>query len=175
MSSERKVVLFIAASLDGYIARENGSLDWLTAVDGEGDNGFTAFYKTIDTLIMGKATYDHLMTLVKEFPHADKTCYVFSRSEKREDPYVEFIDEDIGHFTRRLKNQAGSNIWLVGGGDLLDGFIKEKLVDEWMVTISPIVLGKGVPLFKPNNPEIKLELKEQKRFGQFVQLHYLVK
>ncbi|MBO9128999.1 dihydrofolate reductase family protein [Bacillus sp. 165] len=175
MGSERKLVLFIATSLDGYIARENGSLDWLYAVEGEGDNGFTEFYNTIDTLVMGKATYDHLMTLVEEFPHSDKTCYIFSRSEQREDKHVTFINEDISEFTRRLMAQSGSNIWLVGGGDLLDTFVKEKLVDEFIVTISPIILGKGVPLFKQDNPEIELELIEQRRFGQFVQLHYLTK
>lgn len=77
MDTKRKVVLFIAASLDGYIARENGSLDWLDVIEGKGDNGFTEFYQTIDTMIMGNATYDHLMTLVNKFPHSDKTCFVF--------------------------------------------------------------------------------------------------
>ncbi|MDF2904194.1 MAG: dihydrofolate reductase family protein [Bacillus sp. (in: firmicutes)] len=175
MDTKRKVVLFIAASLDGYIARENGSLDWLDAIEGQGDNGFTEFYQTIDTMIMGKATYDHLMTLVDEFPHSDKTCFVFSRSEKRKDQYVEFINEAVIDFTKNLKKQDGSNIWLVGGGDLLDTFIKEKLVDEIILTLSPIVLGSGIPLFKQNNPELKLVLKEQKQYGQFVQLHYLAK
>jgi dihydrofolate reductase len=175
MSSKRKVVLFIAVSLDGYIARENGNLDWLNAIEGEGDNGFTEFYQTIDTMIMGKATYNQLLTLVDEFPHSDKTCYVFSRSENRQDQYVEFVNEDVAQFTSKLKNQDGSNIWLVGGADLLDIYIKEKLVDEFIVTISPIVLGAGIPLFKEDNPEVNLELKEHKLFGQFVQLRYFVK
>lgn len=173
MGADRKIVLFIAVSLDGYIAREDGNLDWLTAVEGEGDNGFSAFYQTIDTMLMGKGTYDHLMRIVEEFPHSDKICYVFSRSETRQDPYVQFINEDIPQFVRRLKEEEGTNIWLVGGGGVLDPLLKENAVDEFIITVTPIILGKGIPLFKQNNPEIKLKLVEQKSYGQFTQMHYV--
>ncbi|MBV7506586.1 dihydrofolate reductase family protein [Bacillus sp. sid0103] len=176
MDSFRKVVLFIATSLDGFIARENGSLDWLFAIEGEGDNGFTQFYQTIDTIVMGRGTYDYLMAIVEEYPHADQKTYIFSRQENRQDlgPQVEYVSEDIAGFVQKLKNQDGSNIWLVGGAELFKQYIKEKLVDEFIISLSPIILGKGIPLFNQNNPEIKLELMEQKRYGQFVQLHYLV-
>ncbi len=173
MISKRKVILYIAVSLDGYIARENGSLDWLFAIEGDGDNGFSEFYQTIDTIIMGRATYDHLMTLVAEYPHADKKTFVFSRQEKQE-PFVEFVNEDIALFTERLKRQQGSNIWLVGGANLFDKFLKEKLVDDLIITISPVILGHGIPLFQKDNSEFNLELKSSKTYGQFVQLHYLI-
>lgn len=174
MNSSRKIVLYIATSLDGFIAKDDGSLDWLFAIEGEGDNGFTEFYQTIDTIIMGRSTYDHLMTMVDVYPHADKKSFIFSRKEAPQDPHVEFINDDVTSFAQRLKQLEGTNIWFVGGADLFDQFLKENLVDELIITLSPIILGKGIPLFKNDNPELKLKLKQQKIYGQFVQLHYLV-
>ncbi len=168
----RKLILFIATSLDGYIAKENDDLDWLDEVEGEGDTGYTEMYNSIDTMIMGKKTYDYVVRATDEFPHSDKKCYVFSRSEKGESEHVEFVNENVVPFTKRLKQQPGSNIWMAGGSDILDAFLKEKLIDEFIITITPHILGKGVPLFKDNSPEIYLSLQEVKRFGQFVQLIY---
>lgn len=175
MNEQRKIVLFIATSLDGYIARENGDINWLNDVQGEGDNGFTEFYKTIDTIIMGKTTYDHVLTLAEEFPHLDRKNYVFSNSRTGIDKFVEFVRGDVVKFTRNLQNQDGKNIWLVGGSALLDQFLKENLVDEFIITVAPIVLGKGIPLFKNDNPELMLSLNGSMRFGEFIQLHYVKK
>jgi dihydrofolate reductase len=174
MKSQRKVILYIATSLDGYIARENGSLDWLFAIDGDGDNGFSEFYQTIDTIIMGRATFDHLMTLVEEYPHSDKETYIFSRQEKAQAENIKFVNEDVSHFTQKLKQQDGTDIWLVGGANLLDEFIIKNLVDEMIITIAPLILGNGIPLFKKNNLELNLSLKESKHYGQFIQNHYIM-
>lgn len=175
MNKKRKVVLFIAMSLDGYIADKNGDLDWLYAVEGEGDNGFSSFYKTIDTIVMGRTTYDHLLRLVPEYPHGDKNSYIFSHTEKRNDPYVTFVNEDPGTFMQALQLEEGANIWLVGGAGLLDSFLQKNLVDEIILTISPIILGEGTPLFRLNSHEIQLHLVSQKQYGQFVQIHYEVR
>ncbi|MFF2907570.1 dihydrofolate reductase family protein [Paenibacillus sp. NPDC057934] len=172
---KRPVVLYIAASLDGYIARGDGGVDWLNDVEGEGDNGYSDFYNTIDTVLIGKKTYDQTFELTDEFPYADKQCYVFSRSEQPPSPYVTFIHEDMAGFVHKLKEQDGGKIWIVGGAEVLDVLMKEKLVDEFIVTITPIVLGNGIPLFKGDNPEQKLTLKGSKSLGQFVELHYVVK
>lgn len=172
MNSNRKVILYIAISLDGYIARENGSLDWLFAIEGDGDNGFSEFYQTIDTIIMGRATYDHLMTLVEEYPHSDKRTFIFSKKEKGQMENIKFVNEDAADFIKKLKQLHGTDIWLVGGADLLDEFIKKNLVDELIITISPLILGMGIPLFKKDNPELNLHLKKSKQYGQFVQNHY---
>ena len=99
----------------------------------------------------------------------------FSRSEKGSDGNVEFVNEDVVEFTKRLKAQEGSKIWMVGGGELLREFFKNNLIDEYIVTITPHILGSGVPLFKEKNPEINLTLTDTKRFGQFVNLYYKVK
>ncbi|MFD9625867.1 dihydrofolate reductase family protein [Peribacillus muralis] len=173
MNSNRKTVLYIASSLDGFIAREDGSLDWLYATEGEGDNGYGTFYETIDTVIMGNKTYQHTKVLADEFPYKDKKCYVFSRqNEGKNDGNVQYINEDIASFIQVLKKQGGSKIWIVGGSELLDVFMKEKLVDEFIVAIIPIILGKGIPLYKADNPEVRLKLTEIQQFGQVAQLHY---
>jgi len=168
MKNNRNIVLFIATSLDGYIARGDGTVDWLEAVEGEGDNGYSTFYETIDTLIMGNKTYEQLKTLVDEFPYKDKICYVLSRKEQHHDENVQFIN-DVSAFLEQVK---GSNIWLVGGAVLLDEFMKEDLVDEFIISVIPILLGKGIPLFKNGNPEVELELVHMRQFGQIAQLHY---
>ncbi|AJS60921.1 dihydrofolate reductase family protein [Paenibacillus sp. IHBB 10380] len=172
---KRSIVLYIAASLDGYIARENGEIDWLYEVEGEGDNGYDEFYQTIDTVLMGKTTYDHTFELADQFPYPDKKCYVFSRSAQDPSPHATFIKDDVSGFVAKLKEQEGAKIWIVGGAEILDVLLKEKLVDEFIITIVPTILGKGIPLFKKDNSEMKLVLNKTIRFGQFIQLHYLLK
>ncbi|KPN97500.1 MULTISPECIES: dihydrofolate reductase family protein [Lysinibacillus] len=171
----REVVLYIATSLDGFIAKEDNDLQWLTETEGEGDAGYAEMYQSIDTTIMGKKTYDYIMKNSESFPYPEKKCYVFSNSEKDSNEYVEFVNEDVVEFTRKLKEQEGSKIWMVGGAGILDAFIKENLVDEYIITVTPHILGSGIPLFKENNPQIDLILIDTKRYGQFVQMHYKVK
>jgi Dihydrofolate reductase len=176
MSNNRKLVLFIAASLDGYIATEDDSLEWLFKIEGEGDNGYSEFYSTVDTILIGRRTYDWIIDKEKdEFPYKNKKCYVFSKSEKGNNENIEFINQDVVEFTNKIKTLDGGNIWLVGGGNLLNSFIKERLVDEFIITISPTLIGRGIPLFKKNDFELELKLKDVKRFNQFVQLYYEVK
>ncbi len=176
MISNRKVVLYIAASLDGYIATKEDSLQWLFDVEGEGDNGYSEFYETIDTILIGRRTYDWVMEAEKgKFPYENKQCYVFSKTMSGKHDNVEFVNEDVVTFTNRIKEVKGSNIWVVGGGDLLHSFIKENLVDEFIITIAPTILGKGIPLFKDVGFETKLTLKSVKKYNQFAELHYVLK
>lgn len=176
MKNNRKLVLFIAQSLDGYIATKDDSLDWLFKVEGEGDNGYTEFYETIDTILMGKRTYDWIMNHEKgQFPYPNKACYVFSRYTKDDTGNVKFINGDIVNFTNKLKKERGKNIWIVGGGDLLHSFLKEKLVNELIITIAPTILGEGIPLFKVGDYHLDLSLLSTRNFNQFVELHYIVK
>jgi len=81
-----------------------------------------------------------------EFPYQTKACYVFSRSHLANTNHVKFVNEDIATFTDNLKKEEGKNIWIVGGGDLLHTFLKEKLVDELIVTVAPTIIGEGIPL-----------------------------
>lgn len=176
MIDKRNVVLFIATSLDGYIATKDDSLEWLFKVEGEGDNGYSQFYETIDTVIMGKRTYDWVMEQeIKEFPYKDKKCYVFTRSQLNDTEDVAFVSGDVTQFVNELKEQNGKKIWIVGGGELLHGFIKEKLIDEFFITVAPTILGEGIPLFKGGDYQVELTLKGTRNFNQFVELHYQLK
>lgn len=173
----RNVVLFIASSIDGYIATQDESLEWLFRVKGEGDNGYSVFYETIDTVLMGRRTYHWILRRVQDgFPYESKECYVFTRSTFKDTKHVTFVKEDIPGFVNRLKQQEGKkNIWLVGGGELARFFLQEKLIDEIILTLAPTILGKGISLVKEADLSLDLWLKEVKRFHQFVQLHYLCK
>ena len=116
-------MVFIATSLDGYIATEDDSLDWLYKVDGEGDNGYLKFYDTIDTVILGRRTYDWIMNIEGEFPYKNKDCYVFTSSKQEPSDYVTFVDDNVVELINRLKDIEGKNIWIVGGGAVLTGII----------------------------------------------------
>ncbi len=176
MENRRKVVLFIAMSLDGYIATKNDSLDWLFKVEGEGDNGYSEFFETVDTIVMGKRTYDWIMEHENgKFPYKNKECFVFTRSSMENTPNVKFVNEDTLDFTTKLKNEEGKNIWVVGGGELLHSFIEEKVIDELILTVAPTLIGNGIPLFKENNAHIELTLKGTRQFNQFVELRYDVR
>ncbi len=176
MLEKRKLFLYIAASLDGYIATEDDSLEWLFKTEGEGDNGYSDFYNTVDTILIGRRTYDWIIEEEKgNFPYKDKECYVFSNSQTGKNENVEFINKDVVEFTNELKRRNGENIWLVGGGNLLHSFIKERLVDEFIVTVAPTLIGSGIPLFNKTDFELELRLKSIRQFNQFAELHYEVK
>lgn len=171
---DRKVVLFIAESLDGYIARKDENLDWLFAIEGKGDNGYSEFYADVDTILMGRTTYDWLLRQEMEFPYSDKEVFVFSHTKTGKDANVTFIDLDLPVFINSLKNKLGKKIWLVGGGKLIIDFLNEKLIDEMIITIAPVLIGNGIVLFRKSELQTNLKLTEIKRHYQFAELHYQV-
>ncbi|AQU78050.1 MULTISPECIES: dihydrofolate reductase family protein [Planococcus] len=175
MENNRKVVCYIATSVDGYIATTEDSLDWLfKAAEGqEGDMGYAEFIATIDTVVLGRRTYDWVMAAENgQFPYQDKMSYVFTSTVAEEHAFVTFTDQTVSDFVKALKEKPGENIWVVGGSGLLHSFVEENLIDEWIISIAPVLLGKGIPLFKEVNMESSLKLKSVKSYGDFVQLHY---
>ena len=144
----RKLRLYIAMSLDGYIAGPNGEIDWLD-VGGDADYGYRQLYASIDTTLMGNSTYSVTLT-VDKFPYPDKTNYVFTEGTPPQDTvHVRFVSGDIAAFVRSLKEQPGKDIWLVGGGQINTVMLNAGLIDEMILTAFPLVLGEGVPLFAP--------------------------
>lgn len=144
----RLLKLYIAASLDGYIAGHEGEIDWLDA-GGDLDYGYQEFYESVDTTLMGNSTYPLTLT-VDEFPYKKKTNYVFTRGTPPADTeYVRFVSGDISAFVRSLKEAPGEDIWLVGGGQINTVMLNDGLIDEIILTVFPLVLGKGIPLFAP--------------------------
>lgn len=175
MNGTRRVVLFIAATLDGYIATEDDSLEWLFKVEGEGDNGISEFYSTVDTVIMGKRTYDWLLAQeLGAFPYGDSDCYVYTHSDIPDDENVKFMDGNVAELISGLQKESGGNIWIMGGGRLIHSFLKEGLIDEITVTVAPVILGKGIPLFKSGDYQFELKFKGSRAFNQFVELNYAV-
>ena len=165
-----KVILYIASSLDGYIAKENGDVDWLPQ---NTDSGYDAFYKKIDTLIMGKKTYDEILTF-GAYPYKRKKSYVFTRNDNiTKDENVEFVS-NVEEFTRKLLSSSENNIWLVGGAEIISTFLQYKLIDEIILSVIPIILDKGISLFQNINQEAKLELMKITQYTEFVELHYTV-
>ena len=147
-AGNRKLKLYIAASMDGYIAGPDGEIDWLETA-GNLDYGYHDFYSSIDTTVMGSSTYKLTLT-VDEFPYADKANYVFTRGAPPPDTAnVRFVSGDIASFVESLKSLPGKDIWLVGGGQINTGTLKAGLIDELILTVFPLVLGDGIPLFAP--------------------------
>ncbi|MAG35723.1 MAG: riboflavin biosynthesis protein RibD [Dehalococcoidia bacterium] len=144
----RKLKLYIATSLDGYIAGPKGEIDWLEA-GGDLDYAYHDFYASIDTSLMGNDTYRLTLT-IGTFPYPEKTNYVFTRDAPPSDtPHVRFISGDIAAFVRALKDDPGEDIWLVGGGQINTVMLNARLIDELILTVFPVVLGAGIPLFAP--------------------------
>ena len=162
-----KITAYIALSLDGFVAREDGSVDWLPDTAG---TGYDTFYKSVDTVIMGRVTYEQILTFEK-YPYRDKKSLVFTRTSQGKEG-IEFVS-DVKSFVRNGFPNAGENIWLVGGAQLFSSFLKEDAVDEIIITVIPVILGRGVSLFT-GIKETKLELVKAKEYGQLAELHYRV-
>jgi dihydrofolate reductase len=169
------VILYIAMSLDGFIARPDGAVDWLDDAEGEGDNGYGDFYSRVGTVIMGLKTYEEVLNLTDEFPYAGKPCYVLSRQSQGSSPHVTFTDEELEPLVSRLKEDSNGYVWLVGGGQLVKQFLKKGLIDELELYIIPKLIGEGIPLFPDGTPPADFELTETGRFGQIAALKYQTK
>lgn len=166
----RPIKLFIACSLDGYIARPDGGIDWLFT---DGDYGYREFFASIDTVVMGRKTWE-LSLGFGEYPYPGRAAFVFSHRRAGErDAHAQFVAGPVGPFMRALCAQPGRDIWLVGGGQLVRAFLDAGLIDEFIVSVHPIVLGAGLPLFPAPVREIQLQHVRTMSFDSgLVQLHY---
>ena len=162
-----RIKLYIATSLDGFIAREDESIDWLTKYENnpETDYGYSEFYESIGTVLMGRKTYEQVLGF-GDWPYGEKKAYVFTRQEEplRREKNVEFISGDIGEFARQLKENTEEDIWLVGGSQLIKVFLEQNLVQDLIIFVVPIILGSGIPLFDQIQKEIGLKLINTERY-----------
>lgn len=174
---ERKVVVYIAQSLDGYIASENDDISWLSMVETPGeDYGYGAFVEGVDTVIMGRRTYEKVKDFGEHFIHEGKKCYVVSRSIKGSDKNVEYYGGDLRELVEELKGQPGKDIFVDGGGETVRSLRNEDLIDEYVVSIIPIMLGRGIRLFPETDREMRsvLILEDCRTYPSgLVQLKYL--
>ncbi len=168
----REVVLYIAVSLDGFIADKEGKIDWLLKYDAAASS-YATFIDSVDTLVMGKTTYKQLATELSPdvWPYPDKQVFVASRGENTEDSRVTFTSDPV-ELIRKQKELSGKDIWIVGGSQLVKSLMDALLIDIVRLTIVPVSIGSGIPLFLNLHADFNLEKTE--RFGPFAELTFRV-
>jgi dihydrofolate reductase len=181
MAHKRKIIVSIATSVDGFIARPDGSVDWLDRA--KGTYGMGAFYRSIDTILWGRKTYDVALEFQKKgvagsaFDPNLKN-YVFTRTllSSRAPKGVEFVNEPVKLFAARMRATEGKDIWMMGGADIIASFIDDGEIDEFIISLVPILIGEGIPLIAPRHRTVPLSLIACTKFADgLVKLHYSVR
>ena len=173
--STRKVILYISMSLDGYLAGPNDDLSFLNAVMMEGeDYGYGEFTSGVDTYIVGRKTYEVVMGMINDFPQAQQyNCYILTRTAREPENGVTFYSSDLEALISRLKSEPGKNIYCDGGAEIVRLFMEKHLIDEYIISIIPTILGDGKKLFMGGTPPENIELVGSKSFDSgLVQVHY---
>ena len=173
----RKVIVHLAMSADGYIARPDGDLEWLTSRPApKGFYGMDAFMKSVDTKVLGRKTYEVSLQLGAKFDSSGTIVFSRHAPPANAPKGVTFVSEPIGPFISRLREQPGKDIWLMGGGDIIASFLDERAIDEFVVSVVPVFIGDGIPLIARRHRHALLDLLSTERFDDgLVQLHYRVK
>jgi dihydrofolate reductase len=182
MVHNRKIIVYIATSADGFIARPDGSFDWLERPRPKGNYGMGAFYKSIDTTLWGRKTCDMALDFQKRgvpgtaFDTKVRN-YVFTRSPvpSAAPAGVEFVNEPIKAFATRLREKKGKNIWMMGGAGIIASFLNAGEIDEFIIHVIPKFIGEGIPLIAPARRTVPLKLVSCTKFpDDVVKLHYAV-
>jgi dihydrofolate reductase len=174
MAAKRNLILYIAMSLDGYIAGPNEDLGFLSIVEQEGeDYGYSEFVKSVNTIIIGRKTYDKVISMGYQYTHTDKDVYIISRTERPAVGTFKYYTGSLKDLVTRLKSENGKNIYCDGGAEIVHELLKNKQIDEFIISIIPVLLGDGTRLFKDDRPSEKLKLVGCRQFQKgLVQLHY---
>lgn len=172
----RKLHLFIATSVDGYIAKPNDDLSFLKIVEKEGeDYGYAKFNANIDTIIIGRKTYDYVNREIgtSHYDNGERDVYVITRTEQPGVGRTTFYTGNLTELVQQLKTEKGKDIYCDGGAEVIDALLKNDLIDEMVISVIPILLGSGTRLFKDGRPEQQLKLVRAKSFDTgLTQLHY---
>ena len=167
-----RIVYYVAASVDGFIADSAGGVDWLPDAE-TGDSGYAAFYAGVEALVMGRRTYDQVLSFGK-WPYPGKPAYVFTHSPPHDcPPEVQFVRGSAVDFGQDIAARHSGTVWLVGGADLADQFRQSDLIDEYQVFVIPTILGQGVALFSGSGSHTLLDLDSaQTHVDGVLQLRY---
>ncbi len=172
----RKVVLFIAMSLDGYIADGQGNVDWLNGQNSNEENidTYSMFIKNVDTVIMGWNTYHQIVTELSptEWVYAGLTSYVITHRQISSTDKIIFTGNNPCDIVGELKQEPGKNIWICGGANIIQQLIKADLIDEYYISVIPTILGSGIHLFGTIQKEIKLKLIHTQVYNGITDLIY---
>ncbi len=172
--------MYIAQSLDGYIARKDEGLDWLENFPHEegADYGYGDFYEGIGVVLMGRKTYDFVRESGAEWPYANCSCIVLTRNKdlKIFTPNTVLWDGVDRENAEELRNSEGKDIWVVGGGRVISDFLSLNLIDEILVTIVPVMIGEGIPLFGGHEGDSNWALRKVEPFsGGILNIEYSLK
>lgn len=172
----RKISLFIAMSLDGYISKPNDDLTFLKLVEKEGeDYGYSEFISKIDTIIIGRKTYDYVLKEIgsSHYDNGQRDVYVITRTERPQVGRTIFYTGNITELVKRLKSEKGKNIYCDGGAEVINELLKQDLIDEFKISVIPVLLGNGTRLFKDGRSEQTLQFVTVKSFETgLTQLQY---
>lgn len=172
----RKISLFIAMSLDGYIADSKGSVDWLKGQGSDNENidVYSEFVKNIDTILMGWNTYHQIVTELspKEWVYKDFTTYVITHNEQASSEKIRFVNIDPVYLVKELKEKNGKDVWICGGANLVQQLVNEDLIDSYYITVVPTLLGAGIRLFENTKQEIPLRLLNTQSYNGMTDLIY---
>lgn len=175
----RKIILALAVSLDGYVARENGDVDWLKMQDlSEAADESREFFASIDAILWGRKTFSKSEEMGGDLNMFGAVMnYVFTRTPRTSEiKNLQFVSENAAEFAADLKRTNGENILLMGGGNVAATFFAAGLIDEMILGIQPVILGGGIPLFPPPQKQLELERIDVKlRKSGTVQISYRVK
>ena len=172
----RKISLFIAMSLDGYIADSKGNVEWLQGHgDGEDIDTYSEFIKDIDTILMGWNTYHQIVTELSpnEWIYRDFITYVITHNEHTSSDKIRFVNRDPADLIKSFKNENGRDIWICGGADLVQQLVNQDLIDRYYITVIPTLLGSGIRLFENAEHEIKLKLLNTRSYNGMIDLNYM--
>jgi dihydrofolate reductase len=172
----RKIIVNAGTSADGFIARPDGDIDWLTSrPKPAGFYDMGKFTASIDTKILGRKSFEKSLALGATFDGRTRTCVITSRPPARAVPGVEFVSEPVASFAEQLRASPGRNIWLMGGGGVIASFLDAGAIDEFIITVIPVLIGEGIPLIAPRHRDISLKLLSSRAFDDgAVQQHYEV-
>jgi dihydrofolate reductase len=178
----RRIIVYIATSADGYIARPDGDVEWLNRRPHDIDYGMKEFYASIDTILWGRGTYDWLLDYHRKEGKTEGLFdtnvenYVFSRNPPEQPAEgVTFVTEPVETFARRLRATPGKNIWMMGGAGLIASFLDVGEIDEFDIHVIPVLIGEGIPLVAPRHRDIELRLRSSMSYPDgVVRLRYAV-
>lgn len=172
----RKIVLFIAMSLDGYIADSSGGVGWLNGQGSDSENldVYSKFVKDIDTILMGWNTYYQVATELspEKWIYSDFITYVITHNEKNSTEQIRFTNENPIDLLEKLKSENGKNIWICGGANLAQQLMRNDLIDQYYISVIPTLLGSGIRLFGNMEEEIKLKLLKVQTYNGITDLVY---
>lgn len=170
----RKVVLYLAMSLDGYIADAEGKVGWLQGEGEAEESSYETFIREVDTIVMGWNTYHQITTELspEEWVYPAQTSYVITHRKESSGEQIRFVQEEATTLVKRLRQQEGKTIWICGGAQIVQPLLREGLIDEFYLSVIPVILGEGIRLFNGGELPLRLHVLESKTENGIVEIRY---